>query len=983
MPARHKAPIFLVAALLLAPWDALHAAKPDAGDYNLPQAESPGVYDPRQKSEMDELAPTEAMAAYNTKLTETWVVFTEDRAHSVRRVTALPQRWLAGNFTGGFKGSAQPGEFYVFQIVPYAAKTELRDVRVTFTDLKGAAGVIPVARLRCLSLGGNDFHGQPFTKSVSVPQSRLQPLWVGVDLARETSAGKYAGTATVACSAGKLTVPVELTVGGAPLDDHGDGDSWRLSRLRWLDSTIGLDDNSVTAPYTPVLVSGNTLSILGRDLELGADALPAQVRSYFNGSNTKILKQPAHDLLAKPMRLVIETDTGPIALKTTPLKWEKAPAVVRWTSTAHGGAAIRIMASRVAVGTEPDPPEDPEDGRFPPGGTTSVSSVPVEEAIVKIADGEGITVAITGEMEYDGYVNYRCAVTTEKPVQVKDIRLEFAVAKDCAEYFMGLGMAGGRRAAKPLVWSWNPQYNQDGFWMGAINGGFKIQFYGDNWRTPLINAYYHWRELVVPESWGGADGKSGRISVANAPDGSVSVAASSGARTLEPGKPLGYNFKLFLTPFKPLNTDEQWALRYFHKGQGVDDADYRDLKRVAAMGANVINIHHNKEQNPTINYPLFDLSRPLLKQCVEDAHSNNVKVKIYYTLRELTSNLPELFAFFSMNGELICPSPGKDGVDAHPVTNGDGPHPWLVDHLGPEGYIPAWREVIGGRYGGLLDLAIITTPDSRLCNFYLESLAFLLRETDFDGMYIDDTSLDRKTFQRAHRIFEKAGKPLLADLHSWSHRNGMAGDTSSAYLFMQNFPYYHRLWFGEGFSYGMSPDRLLIEQSGIPFGLMGEMLKGPNSWHGMIFGETGRLGWSGLPGLTAWRGDPRPIWKLWDEFGMAGTEMTGFWESGCPVKSGRNDIPVTLYRKPGKTLVAISSWSRKPESVKLMIDWRALGLDPAKAGFHAPAISGVQPEADFAVDSAIVIEPDKGWLLVLEETPRPSSAASPASSRNE
>jgi len=128
----------------------------------------------------------------------------------------------------------------------------------------------------------------------------------------------------------------------------------------------------------------------------------------------------------------------------------------------------------------------------------------------------------------------------------------------------------------------------------------------------------------------------------------------------------------------------------------------------------------------------------------------------------------------------------------------------------------------------------------------------------------------------------------------------------------------------------------------------------------MIFGETARLGWSG---------DPRPLWKLWDDFGMAGSDLIGFWDRACPVKSGNANLPVTVSRKPGKTLVAIASWSAKPETVKLAIDWAALGLDPAKASFHAPAIPGFQPEGSFAADAEIPIEPGKGWLLILSDGP--------------
>ena len=64
------------------------------------------------------------------------------------------------------------------------------------------------------------------------------------------------------------------------------------------------------------------------------------------------------------------------------------------------------------------------------------------------------------------------------------------VAPGAGAYFMGLGKKGGQ-CPQSVDWKWNPDVNQDGFWLGAVNGGFKLQLYGDNWRTPLINCYYH------------------------------------------------------------------------------------------------------------------------------------------------------------------------------------------------------------------------------------------------------------------------------------------------------------------------------------------------------------------------------------------------------------------------------------------------------------------------------------------------------------
>jgi hypothetical protein len=190
--------------------------------------------------------------------------------------------------------------------------------------------------------------------------------------------------------------------------------------------------------------------------------------------------------------------------------------------------------------------------------------------------------------------------------------------------------------------------------------------------------------------------------------------------------------------------------------------------------------------------------------------------------------------------------------------------------------------------------------------------------------------------------------------------NHLAGHTSSAYCFMQNLPYYHRLWLGEGFDYNTPPDYWLVELSGIPFGLMSEMLQGGgNPWRGMVFGMTQRLGWSG---------DPRPLWALWDAFGMPGTAMTGWWSAACPVTTDHPEVPATVYRKRGKALIALASWAPGKAEVALSVDWKALGLDPATTTLRAPAIEGFQPDAAFAPDAPIPVEPGRGWLLAAEST---------------
>jgi len=65
--------------------------------------------------------------------------------------------------------------------------------------------------------------------------------------------------------------------------------------------------------------------------------------------------------------------------------------------------------------------------------------------------------------------------------------------------------------------------------------------------------------------------------------------------------------------------------------------------------------------------------------------------------------------------------------------------------------------------------------------------------------------------------------------------------------------------------------------------LMGDMLQGGgNRWRGMLFGMTARLPWESS--------GPRPVWKVWDEFGIGQARMLGWWEKECPVRTGREDV---------------------------------------------------------------------------------------------
>jgi hypothetical protein len=519
-----------------------------------------------------------------------------------------------------------------------------------------------------------------------------------------------------------------------------------------------------------------------------------------------------------------------------------------------------------------------------------------------------IQIDLSARMEFDGYLDFIVKVTASETTEVKDIRLEIPLNKDVAKYMMGMGIKGGFRPDE-FMWKWEQKHNQDSAWLGDINAGLQCSFRDENYSRPLNTNFYLLKPLVLPRSWWN-QGKGG-CDIIEKQKNTVLISTYSGNRVIQPGEDTAH-----------------WNTRYYHSFETVEE--------IAATGANTINVHHANNINPYINYPFLRPEK--MKAYIDKAHARDMKVKIYYTVRELSNRAPELFALRSLGDEIFFPGKG-------------GGFSWLQEHLGGN-YIAAWF------VPKLKDAAIINSGVSRWHNYYVEGLNWLVENVGIDGIYIDDVAFDRTTMKRVRKVLNRKGKKSLIDLHSANQFNVRDGYANSANLYLEHFPYLDRLWFGEYFDYDSKPDFWMIEVSGIPFGLMGEMLQdGGNSWRGMLYGMTSRLPWAG---------DPTAIWKVWDEFGIQDAEMVGYWAPSCPVKTSNRHVKVTAYIKDDKIMVALASWAPEEVLVDLKIDWKSIGIDKEKAMIHAPFISNFQVEADFKPEDAISVKPGKGWIFIIK-----------------
>lgn len=826
-----------------------------------------------------EIIPTaEEKRKFLDQYSADYLVFPESRKDPIRMRKEIPLKWIRQKPGGLFEGIALRNEYFAFQLGLFAINKDIDNVKIQFTDLKNGKQIIPAAALTCYNTDAVDPYGNHFTIRSDVKKSRVQAYWIGVDIGMNVSPGTYSGVLTVLPeNTFKTEIPFKLKILDEVLADRGDNDPRHLSRIRWLNSTLGLDLEPV-APYTPIRVGKkNDFHILGKDIVMSDQGMPASIQVW----GTEILRRPVNYSLHTPS------------------------GMVNFDRTEHKrGIEASGMTERIWESFSKE-----------------------------------INVVNTVKLESDGYINFRVKLRALKNVSLTDLTLEIPFRKSVAEYMMGMGFQG---TAVPDSHQASWEGPQDSFWIGNTHGGLHCELLGSNYHGPLLNLY----QPPYPDSW--YNGGKGNFQIKKS-NGEVIATIHTGDRNLSEGEELVFEFSLIITPVKKLNTKSQFTDRYYQNyPEPVPD------ENAVYEGVKIINVHHANRYNPYINYP-FVATREM-KEFVDHWHARGKKIKIYYTVRELTTRVYELWALRSLGHEIL---EGKESTYHWLIQSGrDQGHPWLIEHLEGD-YAPAWYSRLDNEG---YDAAIVTTSGfSRWYNYYIEGLSWLVKNIDIDGLYLDDVAYDRRILKRMRKVMDREKPGCIIDLHS---NNDFTKGPAIQYT--EFFPYIDKLWFGEAFQYDrMSPEGWLIEVSGIPFGLMGDMLEhGGNRWLGMLFGMTNRPPWS----HGGVQNDPVPVWKFWDEFGIADAKMIGFWEADCPVRTGRSKVLATVYQQKDRILIALGSWENEPVQVQLKIDWDQLGMDKDLVKISAPYIEGYQADHLFTPDNRIPVDPLKGWLLIVENS---------------
>jgi hypothetical protein len=946
---------------------------------------------------MEEMA-TESEAAefvrsHGTAGAMPFAVIPEHREYAVRDFTKLPRRWVAQKASQQMSGAhlrfaatVVEGEFFTWQvaIVTLLAgqKGNVTVTGYTIAPAKGTLSSPTVAvnplLINCFNLEGVRFTGDAFRQNMTVAGGQIGVLWWGLDASNLTADGSGSVQFTLSLAFAGLDKSVdidfELTVvqpATGQLVAHGDHEPVNLSRLRWLNSRNGHDD-TVTQGYTPLQLhnatNATTVLLLGREITVDPNTgLPGSIVS--NG----------HKLLVAPMKFQLRGG-GPVHVASHQLEHSGDRSAL-WRTTATVGSDLRLET----------------------------------------------TLTIT----YDGYIDVSVSITSlAAMVNISDVQLDVPLNREAVKWFMGFDRFPSGLWTDPINYSWagfGAQLNRNGVWLGKPSAGMRVMFKGDSlaWGSPS--------EIpsIPPDTWGNCaepltpSSCIGTVTIGpTMTENTILLQASTGPFSIRGAEPpRTFKFDMLVTPVKPVSLQRHVGTRLFELSGPFpptpDDGEWYQcwknaglltnltnlsaaVQQIAGLGANWINVFEGTNLNQWIDYPLREdihpSSGPSLREFVDECHKQNLRVKLYFSTRTLSSRAAELFALKALpNHEILFP--GSDLQATFEQSLGGA---WLQEHLVSDYELGFQRvnflnESHGYRgldpyhQGVRADESVHDTGFSRMNNFYVEGVGYTIRESPrSDGLYLDGIAFDRTTLERVRKVMERTkGEDINIDIHDGTNNRDSrdCGVGGPALHYMAHMAWADRLWFGEGLNYWQnSADWWLLEASGIPYGLMGDMIRegaagvngseggrcpDPNRWLGQVFGMTARIGPD--------RANPEevvPLWKYWAQWGLdsAGVTMHGWWEDEPAVRTSDDQVKATAFLKPPargqeeassrSMLVAVGNFANESREVKLTGAPHLVGA--SLGAMVARHIDGFQPLRHFAATGAIHVEAKRGWLLEVD-----------------
>lgn len=639
-----------------------------------------------------------------------FILFPELRSNPIRMTDALPFSWAARDAEqlALLSGSVMRNEYYVFQIGVFASKTLLKDLSVGYSDLATASGdTIPAKAFTCFNLEGVDQHGKDFTKLIDVEYRKIQALWFGLDIGRNAQPGHYTGTVTVQ-SEGEApqSVALAIEIKEEVLEDRGDGDHWRLSRLRWLNSRIAIDDD-VCAPFTPISVAANTVNILGRRIELNDSGMTGQVTSFIDMFN---VCDEGQAVLRDPVTLEVVRDGRVIE---------------------QSGNALECIHT------------SPGTARF-----------------VATSASDAVTVRVETTVEMDGFIGHVVTLDAKRPVAVDMIRLRLPFDRQTSRYFMHhaemtidqISQKTDFGSTRDEQWSY-PTERFELLWLGSHKAGLCLRV------PPNQPAWINDGKGKVTCT---SDKHGSTITLDTGPmliNGQATFAFEIYATPFKPLSRDSWNMRHYhesysADPKIAKGQDAGATVFTYHQGNSTNPyISYpflmaEELKAAADVihaGGGLMKAYYTiRELSDRASelWTLLSLGNEILM-----ASDTKPGYPAYHLGYDQLSQRPLEYQLRMQVG--------------WPYTG----YPWQCEHL-VSNYHSRWHTTVNMGAYTTIDGSLQISGASRWSNFYMEGMKWLMENAGLDGIYLDGITFDRESFKRVRKTLVRTKPEGLIDYHS-------------------------------------------------------------------------------------------------------------------------------------------------------------------------------------------------------------------------
>ncbi|MGI6593751.1 MAG: glycoside hydrolase domain-containing protein [Christensenellales bacterium] len=542
-------------------------------------------------------------------------------------------------------------------------------------------------------------------------------------------------------------------------------------------------------------------------------------------------------------------------------------------------------------------------------------------------------VVIESRIKYDGSIAYKINVSTLNELLISNLSLKLFFKS--SSYFMGL-----ENLPKKIDENFAMNVNLDvgkpvqHFFVGDVNSGAKIKLAPFAFNESI--ASYNCTQRDLPSNLWINFGK-GKVNINKTKEG-VEVDISTGAIVAFKNKDLTLEFCINLTPCKELSSNNILGLRIAETQIFKDYA--QAIKEVESANMEYIIVSPGIRYYKYLNYPLEDLKG--LAAIASEARHNNLSTGLKYGLRSISSKNIITKVFNGFSNELIIKqfdsdknAPPKNMFERSPVVDVEAKQ------------IKAYK-----------DEQLLLRPQSRMNNYYVESLSFLQNAINLRCVSMKNPTIDSLTMERARKTLTKSRQNQgIIELELTSQFNKANAFSLALCSYAEVLPFVDKLWYNDNFDYSYDIYTLLLGRTGVPFGVATTFPANTPIALSLLFGALPKYGVESLSSEVI-----NHFYKNVDKYDFINSNFYGFWDTSNPIRIDHSNVYASCFESNGNLLVSVFNYSDKKVKFEIGVETK-LGVSVANKKVFAPFLGIEQADKQIDVTKPLSLLPFSGVVF--------------------